>query len=108
MNIVSRISIGAISMGAALVMSVSAFAADHKVEIKSFKFSPANISVAVGDTITFTNMDSAPHTATAKDGAFNTGRLNKGQSKQIKISTAGNMDYKCNFHPAMKGKVAAK
>lgn len=107
MNIISKINIGTVSIGAALFMSVSAFAADHKVQIKSFKFSPENISVAAGDTITFTNMDSAPHTATALNGSFDTGRLNKGQAKKVTIK-AGNTDYKCNFHPAMKGKVAAK
>lgn len=91
-----------------LALAVPAFAADHAVAIKSFKFDPPMISVAPGDTVTFTNMDGAPHTATAMNGAFDTGRLNKGKSATVTIKSAGSIDYKCNFHPAMKGKVAAK
>lgn len=87
---------------------ISAIAADHKVSITGFKFAPASISVAVGDTITFTNEDGAPHTATASNGSFDSGRLGKGASKQITISSAGEISYKCAFHPSMKGTVSAK
>lgn len=83
----------------------SAMAADHQVTIKSFKFSPAQITVAAGDTITFTNEDGAPHTGTALDGSFDTGRLNKGESGTVTLSSAGSVEFKCNFHPNMKGTV---
>lgn len=83
----------------------SAMAADHQVTIKSFKFSPAQITVAAGDTITFTNDDGAPHTGTALDGSFDTDRLNKGESGTVTISAAGSIDFKCNFHPNMKGTI---
>lgn len=98
----------ALLFGAAFLISANAFAADHAVSIKGFKFSPANISVAVGDTVTFTNRDSAPHTATALNGSFNTGTLGKGKSKTVQIANAGTIDYKCNFHGSMKGKITAK
>lgn len=91
-----------------MLASSAAFAANHKVMIKGMAFSPAVISVAVGDTITFTNMDSAPHTATAKNGAFDTGRLTKGKSADVKISSAGDVDYFCAVHPSMKAKVSAQ
>lgn len=83
----------------------SAMAADHQVTIKSFKFSPAEISVAAGDTITFVNEDGAPHTGTALDGSFDTGRLNKGESGTVTLANAGTVEFKCNFHPNMKGTV---
>lgn len=70
-------------------------------------FSPASLSVAPGDTVTFTNMDGAPHTATADDGSFDTGRLNKGQSATVTVE-AGEHTYKCVFHPSMKGSVSAE
>lgn len=89
------------------ILCSSAFAADHAVEIKGMKFSPAALTVAAGDTITFTNMDGAPHTATAGDGSFDTGRLSKGQSATVTVE-AGNHDYKCAIHPSMKGTVAAE
>lgn len=82
--------------------------ADHIVEIKGMAFSPKNITVKAGDTIKFINMDAAPHTATAKDGSFKTGRLKKGESAMVKISTAGNFSYFCKIHPSMKASVSAK
>lgn len=92
-----------------LIMSSSSlFAADHKVAIQGMAFSPANISVQVGDTVTFTNQDSAPHSGTATNKSFDTGVLNKGESGTIKVSKAGNFDYFCVVHPSMKGKVSAK
>lgn len=90
-----------------VVAATPLLAADHKVEINGMKFVPASIQVAAGDTITFTNSDSAPHTATADNGAFDTGRLAKGQSKRVTVK-AGNHAYKCLLHPMMKGTVAAK
>ena len=59
------------------------------------------------DTITFTNEDGAPHTATADDGAFDTGRLTKGQSATVTVSASGDHAYKCLVHPSMKGTVTA-
>lgn len=91
-----------------LFAAVPALAADHAVEIKGMKFSPANLTVAAGDTITFTNMDSAPHTATATGGAFDTGRLSRGESATVTINAAGSFDYICSVHPRMKGTVTAQ
>lgn len=84
-----------------------AFAAEHAVAIKGMRFVPPSISVASGDTITFTNEDSAPHTATADDGAFDTGRLGKGESATVTVSAAGDHPYTCLIHPMMKGTVTA-
>lgn len=94
---------------AALVamLAAPAFAAEHAVAIKGMAFVPAVIEVAAGDTITFTNEDAAPHTATADDGSFDTGRLNKGQSATVTIGAAGEFAYKCLVHPSMKGTVTA-
>jgi hypothetical protein len=61
--------------------------------------------VNVGDTITWTNQDTAPHTATASDGSFDTGNLSKGKSGSITFSKAGTFAYICSIHPSMKGTV---
>lgn len=84
-----------------------AHAATHNVTIQGFAFEPETLDVAVGDTVVFTNADNAPHTGTAEDGSFDTGRLNNGQSGEITIAAAGDHAYKCNFHPAMKGVIRA-
>jgi plastocyanin len=82
-------------------------AATHSVAIKSMKFVPATLTVAVGDTVTFTNEDSAPHTATANDGSFATARLKKGESASVTIGAAGEHSYFCEVHKSMKGKITA-
>ena len=98
----------AAAAGISLFLPFSAFAADHAVAIKGMKFVPAMIEVAAGDTVTFTNEDSAPHTATANDGSFDTGRLGKGDSATVDIGAAGTFDYICLIHRSMKGQVVAK
>lgn len=80
-------------------------AANHDVNIEGFAFSPANITITPGDKVTFTNSDGAPHTATADNGSFDTGRLNRGQSASLTFSTAGTYTYFCAIHPNMKGTI---
>ena len=92
---------------APVTFATRALAAGHAVSIKGMKFNPPALTVASGDTITFTNDDGMPHTATAGDGAFDTGRLNKGESATVTVSATGEHAYKCLVHPSMKGTVTA-
>jgi len=59
----------------------------------------------VGDSVTWTNRDEAPHTATGGGGSFNTGNLEQGQSGSHTFSSAGRFPYICALHPTMKGTV---
>ncbi len=92
---------------------VAAATSVDEVPIADFKYVPAAISVATGTTITWTNRDSAPHTATSgaspsPDGLFDTGILKKGQSKKIKLSKPGTFEYYCELHAFMKGTVTVR
>ncbi len=80
-------------------------AASSGVTIKNFAFSPGTTTVHVGDTITWTNQDSIAHTATASDGSFDTGLLQKGKSGSHTFTKAGTIAYICSVHPSMKGTV---
>jgi plastocyanin len=80
-------------------------ASTSAVEIKGFAFNPPMIEVPSGTTVTWTNQDTAPHTATAEDGSFDTGRLNQGQSGEVTFDQPGTYTYICTFHPNMKGTV---
>ena len=86
----------------------TALAADHAVGISGFAFSPATVTVAVGDTVTWTNADQVPHTATADAGAFDTGTLDNGGSNTVTFSTAGTFPYHCSVHPQMTGTVVVE
>lgn len=79
----------------------------HVVEIEGFAFSPAELNVAVGDTVVWINRDVAPHTATASDGSFDSGRLRKNDEWSVVIEAAGATDYICDFHPTMRGVINA-
>lgn len=77
-----------------------------KVNIADFKFKPPNFSVKVGTKVSFTNEDTAPHTATSKTaGAFDTGKLTKGKSEAVTFSKAGDFKYYCVYHAFMTGDV---
>ena len=77
----------------------------HRVEIKRFKFKPKKLEIRPGDTITWINLDLVPHTATAKDKSWDTGKLRKGESKSIVITEPMTLAYFCRFHPNMKAQI---
>jgi plastocyanin len=80
-------------------------AASAGVTIKNFAFTPGTSTVRVGDTITWTNQDIAPHTATAKDKSFDTGTIKKNKSGSHTFTKAGTFPYICTIHPSMHGTV---
>ena len=75
----------------------------HTIRISGHSFSPRKLNAKVGDTVTFMNRDSALHTGTARNGAFDTGRLQQGQAAQVSLTAAGQIDYFCAVHPSMTG-----
>jgi len=77
----------------------------NAVAIQNFAYSPATITVKVGESISWTNQDSAGHSATADDSSFDTGVLPQGQSKSLRFAKAGTYTYHCSVHPSMKGTV---
>jgi plastocyanin len=75
------------------------------VQMKDFLFSPATVTVHVGDLITWRNTGKTPHTATADDGSFDTGTVTPGQSASHMFTKPGTFTYYCTIHPNMKGTV---
>jgi plastocyanin len=82
-----------------------ALAADHAVAISGFAFSPKDVTVTVGDTITWTNSDATAHTATADDGSFDTGTIGANGTGTATFSTAGSFPYHCKIHSSMTGTI---
>ncbi|MFN4337079.1 MAG: plastocyanin/azurin family copper-binding protein [Candidatus Nitrosocaldus sp.] len=79
-------------------------------------YSPQNLTVKAGTTVTFTNSDFVIHTVTATDATldvvapapnniFDTGILGHGESMQIKFDKAGTYNYFCVVHPHMRGSI---
>lgn len=75
------------------------------VGIQNFTYMSANLTINVGDTVTWTNSDSAPHTATSDKPLFDTGTLTTGMSGSFTFNTAGTFPYHCTIHPFMTATV---
>ncbi|WP_448702707.1 cupredoxin domain-containing protein [Mucilaginibacter sp. AW1-3] len=71
------------------------------VAIQNFAFVPDTIRIKVGQSVTWKNMDTAPHTATALNGAFGSADLSTNQTFQFIFNTAGTFSYHCTVHPMM-------
>lgn len=78
------------------------------ISIKGFKFTPDTITINKGDTVTWTNEDSATHTIAAADKSFDSGNLPNGKTFSHTFDKVGTVDYICGLHPSMKGKVVVK
>jgi len=76
-----------------------------KVKIVEFVYGPDPVTVQVGGKVTWLNEDTAPHTATADDGSFDTGTLERGKIKSETFKQAGTYPYFCEIHPTMHGTV---
>ncbi|MDP4231263.1 MAG: cupredoxin family copper-binding protein [Bacteroidota bacterium] len=68
------------------------------VVISDMKFAPETINVPVGTTVTWRNIDSKTHTATANDGSFDTGDMGTAEAKSVTFSKAGTFKYHCKYH----------
>jgi plastocyanin len=67
----------------------------------SNSFRPNPVEVNVGESVTWINGDSGIHTLTSKDGMFDSGMMEKGQSFNFTCDKAGEYSYFCEPHPNM-------
>lgn len=84
--------------------STGALSSAATVDIKQFKFGPAETHIAIGGTVTWTNSDNQKHTATSS-GGFDTGAIEPGSTGKATFAKAGTFAYICSFHPFMKGTI---
>ena len=75
---------------------------NHTVTIKNFAFSPSDLTIAAGDTVTWINNDRAAHSAW-EDGsdAFDTGLIRPGASSRLVFPNSGTFSYRCRPHGNM-------
>lgn len=78
------------------------------VRIEDFAFEPGNLEVPVGATVMWTNQDSAPHDATARNGDWKSDRLSNEESDTLTFTSAGTFDYSCSIHPGMKARLVVR
>lgn len=76
------------------------------VAVIDFDFDPNPVRTEVGQPLTWTNEDSAPHTVTSDgEGPLGSDELAQGESYEATFDTAGTYEYICTIHPTMRGTV---
>lgn len=79
------------------------------MDIADFAFANPDLHVKVGDTVVWTNQDTAPHTVTSDTGnELMSPTLSNGQSYSHTFTTAGTYAYHCTIHSMMKGTVTVE
>lgn len=68
-------------------------------------YSPDQITVAVGASVTWTNTDAITHTSTSDTNGWNSGNIAPGGQFSVAFPTAGTFPYHCTIHPGMVGSV---
>ena len=92
-----------LSFAAAPVMVSAAVFQTTIIAMSNTMFLPQVTAINVGDTVTWTNYDTAPHTVTSTTDNFNVSSpmLQKGDKFSFTFAKAGVFTYYCEVHPFM-------
>jgi len=74
----------------------------------AYFFSPANFTAKVGQTVTWVNHNSGPHTVTSNTGVFDSGSISSGAAFSFTFTQAGIYPYHCSYHSWMSGLIVVK
>jgi plastocyanin len=78
------------------------------VSIRDFSFAPLSMTVPVGTTVTWKNLDGEPHTIRAVDATFRSAPLDQNDRFAFKFDRPGTYRYVCSIHPQMMGTIVVK
>jgi plastocyanin len=71
-------------------------------------YDPKEVTVNVGDTITWVNEDAPQHDVVADNGEFKSELFDSGGTFSFTFAEAGTYPYHCSIHPGMVGTVIVK
>lgn len=93
-----------------LLPAPTAAAAAQQVHMSGYAYGPGTLTINVGDTVTWTNHDQAPHDAvtTAGPAQFRSPMLSTGQTWSFTFTTPGTYSYYCSIHPDMRGQIVVR
>lgn len=78
----------------------------HSIDISGFSFAPSAVTIRVGDTVTWTNLDSAIHTVTFSGSAsLSSSGLREGDTHSATFDAVGTFAFGCSPHPSMQGTI---
>ena len=96
------------SLSVSVSHAVTAEKKGGKVSIVDFQFTPAEITIAPGESVTWANNDGAPHGLEYQDGSSGKDLLLPGASYSRRFDKPGTYDYNCSIHPYMTGRVVTR
>jgi plastocyanin len=76
-----------------------------EVEISGFKFVPDTITIQAGMTVTWTNLDAAPHSSVGDNDEWDSGAMRKNDTFSYTFDTPGTYTYHDYYYPAMHGTI---
>jgi len=79
-----------------------------EIKIDNFTFTPAEVKVPVGATVTWTNGDDIPHTVVSTDKVFKSKVVDSDGKYTFTFDKAGTYPYFCSIHPKMTGKIVVQ
>jgi plastocyanin len=92
-----------------LALASNASAATATVDISLFAFRPDVVFITAGDTVTWTNRDSAQHSVVFLTGLGQTENFGLGQSSSLRFIAPGTYKYICGLHgQSMSGTVVVE
>ncbi|CAN7279912.1 cupredoxin domain-containing protein [Caballeronia sp. LjRoot29] len=112
-GMVKRVAKTITALWVAIALTAAPAFADTKpatVVIDNFSFSPAQLSVAAGSTVTWENHDDMPHTIVddATPREFKSAPLDSGDHFSQTFTKPGTYKYFCSIHPHMTGTIVVK
>jgi plastocyanin len=81
------------------------------ITIKNMMFTPSQITVAKGGTVTWTNNDTTAHKVVddlSNVGGPNSGDIAPGATYSFTFNKTGSFQYHCSIHPSMRGTIVVK
>jgi plastocyanin len=77
------------------------------VEIHNFRYEPESLTISAGDSVTWVNEGSAPHTVNFSDGE-GSGTIRNSRGFTHTFDEPGEYEYWCNNHPGMEGTITVE
>ncbi|MGH9521424.1 MAG: cupredoxin domain-containing protein [Terriglobales bacterium] len=89
----------------AVVPAATASTGAVSVSIKNFEYSPQTLTVRVGTTVTWKNLDEEPHTVRGTDDQIRSNALDQNDTYSVKFDKPGTYKYGCSIHPQMAASI---
>ncbi len=93
-------------LGLRLVPDVTTNVQKNLITIKSLAFNPKDLTIKVGEKVTWINQDFVPHNVVSD--SFKSPVMMRGGTFEYTFKVKGIFEYICSIHPFMKAKIVVE